>query len=84
MRGDEMFPNRPRNQQPRQGSRRPPTWIGRPPQNPQQQSSVTANLLSSFRDQDGQLDFNKMTEVASQVGRLYGQVSPLITTFFKK
>ncbi|CDQ39115.1 YppG family protein [Virgibacillus salexigens] len=78
-----MFPNRPRRPMRPETPRRQPAWIGRPPQ-PRQKPSTTENIISQFRDQDGQFDFNKMTEVASQMGKLYGQVSPFITTFFKK
>ncbi|WP_211911224.1 YppG family protein [Virgibacillus salarius] len=82
-----MFPNRQRRSIMRQAPpRRQADWFGRPLQgrNTPKKASTTENIIAQFRDQDGQLDFNKMTEVASQMGKIYGQVSPLITTFFKK
>ncbi|MBU8566343.1 YppG family protein [Virgibacillus pantothenticus] len=81
-----MFPNRPIKQPMNQHERRQPMWIGRPMQtrNAQQTSSRMESVLSSFRNAEGEIDLNKITEVASQVHKLYGQVSPLLTSFVRK
>ncbi|WP_158589703.1 YppG family protein [Clostridium sp. 1xD42-85] len=61
-------------------------WIGRQleTRNAQQTSSRMESVLSSFRNKDGEIDMNKITEVASQVHKLYGQVSPLLTSFVQR
>ncbi|MFD1040213.1 YppG family protein [Virgibacillus byunsanensis] len=55
-------------------------------QNPQQPAKQ--NLLNQFRDQEGNLDLDKITVTAQQMTKIYGQVSPMIspmiTKFMKK
>ncbi|GAB4072195.1 hypothetical protein GCM10028778_01730 [Barrientosiimonas marina] len=46
--------------------------------------STTQLILKQFQDQDGNMDIDKITTVAQQVGQLYGQISPLITKFTKR
>ncbi|AUJ23200.1 hypothetical protein A21D_00084 [Virgibacillus dokdonensis] len=81
-----LFPERRRKQLRQDRPRHAPNWIGKPtqPRKQDQTSSGVMQLLTNFRDQEGQVDFNKVTEVASQVNKLYGQVSPLLSSFFKK
>lgn len=80
-----LFPER-RRKQLRQDRPSAPNWIGKhaQPRKQDQTSSGVMQLLTNFRNQEGQVDFNKVTEVASQVNKLYGQVSPLLSSFFKK
>ncbi|QKY68847.1 YppG family protein [Lentibacillus sp. CBA3610] len=66
---------------------RPPRQPMHPPQVPMQrprQQSPGQNILNQFRDTDGNIDIDKITTTAQQVGQLYGQVSPLITKFMKR
>ncbi|RFA35533.1 hypothetical protein CAI16_07785 [Virgibacillus dokdonensis] len=81
-----LFPERRRKQLRQDRPRHAPNWIGKPaqPRKQDQTSSGVMQLLTNFRNQEGQVDFNKVTEVASQVNKLYGQVSPLLSSFFKK
>ena len=62
---------------------RPPMGPPRPPMQRQRQPAGQ-NILNHFRDSDGNLDIDKITTTAQQVGKLYGQVSPLITKFTKR
>ncbi|MFD1363373.1 YppG family protein [Lentibacillus salinarum] len=72
----------------RPGRPMPPTHHPmRPPRPPMQQPpkpSATQSILNQFRDAEGNLDMDKITTTAQQVGQLYGQVSPLITKFIKR
>lgn len=47
------------------------------------QSSNHANLLAYFKDTEGQIDLEKITTTVEQFNRLYGNVSPLFSRFFK-
>ncbi|RYG71442.1 hypothetical protein EU245_14155 [Lentibacillus lipolyticus] len=76
-----MFPVRPRRPTP---PPHPPMGRPRPPMPPQQQTPVKQNLINQFRDSEGNLDIDKITHTAQQVGKLYSQVSPLFTKFMKK
>ncbi|WP_161493877.1 YppG family protein [Virgibacillus necropolis] len=73
-----MFPNRPRRPMPQYH----PARVRQP--FPRRQVAPKPNLLSSFRDPSGKLDFNKITETAQQMKSIYSQVGPIITTFMKK
>lgn len=75
-----MYLGRPRRQMPPQPARsRPPMpGPGRRPAPPKQ------NLLSNFRDQQGKLDIDKITVTAQQVGKIYSQVSPMISPMITK
>lgn len=70
----------------RPGRPMPPQHPPMPPRPPLQgpRPSTRQNILNQFRDQDGNLDIDKITTTAQQVGKLYGQVSPLITRFIKR
>ncbi|MUK90416.1 hypothetical protein GMD78_18820 [Ornithinibacillus sp. L9] len=74
-----MFPGRPGRPMPPY----PPMPPGRPPF-PGQQQSNRPNLLSLFQDPDGNLDLEKISTTAQQINSIYGQVSPLISQFFKR
>ncbi|WP_284139348.1 MULTISPECIES: YppG family protein [unclassified Virgibacillus] len=84
-----MFPfGPPPNQGPPQQPPRPGLFSNRPPfqqpfqQQPPQQKNTTSNLMSMFQTPDGNFDMNKITNTVQQVGKLYGQVSPMLK-FFK-
>ncbi|WP_425339501.1 YppG family protein [Lentibacillus salicampi] len=64
---------------PRQPPMRPPRQPVQGPRRPAGQ-----NILNHFRDSEGNVDIDKITTTAQQVGKLYGQVSPLITKFIKR
>ncbi|GGK04610.1 hypothetical protein GCM10007063_28670 [Lentibacillus kapialis] len=61
----------------------PPMHPSRPPMQ-RSPHSAGQNILNHFRDQEGNLDIDKITTTAQQVGKLYGQVSPLVTKFIKR
>ncbi|HLR62339.1 MAG TPA: YppG family protein [Lentibacillus sp.] len=75
-----IYLGRPRRPMP------PPRPPMHPPRPPMQGNRHPAgqNILNQFRDQEGNLDIDKITTTAQQVGKLYGQVSPLITKFIKR
>ncbi|MFD2761715.1 YppG family protein [Lentibacillus juripiscarius] len=77
-----MYPDRPRRPMPPPRPPHPPMGRPRPPM--QQQSPVKQNLINQFRDSEGNLDIDKITHTAQQVGKLYSQVSPLFSKFKKK
>ncbi|HLS10491.1 YppG family protein [Lentibacillus sp.] len=74
-----IYPGRP-------GRPMPPSPPMRPPRHPMQgpRQSAGQNILNQFRDSEGNLDIDKITTTAQQVGKLYDQVSPLITKFIKR
>ncbi|RLL44880.1 hypothetical protein D8M04_08335 [Oceanobacillus piezotolerans] len=73
-----MFMERPRR---RPAPQRRPFSSRRPVK---QEISTSERLLSMFQDDDGNLDFEKMTGTFHKLNDIYGQVSPLITRFRKK
>ncbi|SET67600.1 YppG-like protein [Oceanobacillus limi] len=74
-----MFPGRPGRPMPPY----PPMPPRRPPILGQQQPN-RPNIMSFFQDNDGNMDLEKVTKTAQQINSLYGQVSPLISQFFKR
>jgi hypothetical protein len=68
-----MYPNR-------RGPMPPRRPISQPPQVPRKNQ----DLLSLFRDPDGNIDFHKINGTAKQMKQLYDQVSPLLSKFLKK
>lgn len=83
-----MFPFGP--QPPR--TPRPPRPI--PPNHPfmsppnqihhQQQNVNKPGIMSMFQTQEGNLDFEKITGTVSQINKLYGQFSPMISKFLNR
>lgn len=74
-----MFPERPRRPMfPDRGQR---AVHGRQP-------SQKSNILSMFQSDDGNLDIEKVIATYTQLNKIYGQVSPMIspmiTKFIKK
>lgn len=76
-----MVPGRPRRPMP---PSYPPARIRHPSQARRPAPSKATLLLSHFRDTDGNLDFQKISETVQQVNSIYTQVSPMITKFIKK
>ncbi|GAA0438522.1 hypothetical protein GCM10008983_14300 [Lentibacillus halophilus] len=75
-----MFPERPRRPMPP-----PQPFMNRPgPPMEQRPAPMKQQLINQFRDSEGNIDIDKITNTAQQVGKLYGQVSPLFTKFMKK
>ncbi|MGM8215284.1 YppG family protein [Bacillaceae bacterium W0354] len=74
-----MFPGRPPRPPfpPPFKAPRPPMPYSGPP------SQKQTNLLSLFQDENGQLDIDKVMGTAQQVGKIYGQVSPLLSKLKK-
>ncbi|SFA85276.1 YppG-like protein [Lentibacillus halodurans] len=62
----------------------PPVRQPGPPMRGRQQQTPGKNILNQFRDSEGNLDIDKITTTAQQVGQLYGQVSPLLSKFIKR
>ncbi|ALX47277.1 YppG family protein [Lentibacillus amyloliquefaciens] len=76
-----MFhPGRPQPPMPPRPHMRSP----RQPVHISNQPSQGQKLINQFRDPEGNLDIDKITATAQQIGELYGQVSPLITKFMKR
>ncbi|MFC4556855.1 YppG family protein [Virgibacillus kekensis] len=76
-----MYPGRPRRPlppPPRAGMRPPMPGPVRRPSPPGQK------LLSQFRDAEGNVDIDKISVTAQQVGKLYSQVGPLIGPVINK
>ncbi|WP_174727195.1 YppG family protein [Mesobacillus harenae] len=51
---------------------------------PGSQTPNRPNFLSQFSTPDGMPDFNKIAGTAQQMNKIISQVSPLISTFFKR
>lgn len=69
------------------GRPQPPMPPHRPSRRQMQTPNQTSNkhkLINQFRDSEGNLDINKITATAQQVGQLYEQVSPLIAKLKKR
>ncbi|MFD2046503.1 YppG family protein [Ornithinibacillus salinisoli] len=73
-----MFPGRP--------GRPMPPYRPMPPRRPPfpGQQQTRPHLLSMFQDTNGNFDFEKITTTAKQINSIYGQVSPMISQFFKR
>jgi len=87
-----MFPVRQRPPMPPRSPFGPPGPPQRMPQRmrqqlPQQQNSTRQNLMGMLQDENGQWDFDKISNAAGHVSKIYGQVSPMvgpmITRFFR-
>lgn len=48
------------------------------------QEKPKTNVLTLFQTPDGNIDFAKIMNTAQQINKIYGEVSPLISKFFKK
>ena len=70
-----MFPERRRMAMP---PHRPvPRPIGRRPN--YRSSAALPNLVSRFKNREGQFDLERITETAVQLNKLYNQVSPIVS-----
>ncbi|GAB3792389.1 YppG family protein [Virgibacillus kimchii] len=80
-----MFPVRQRPPMPPRSPFGPPGPPPRMPQPPraQQPNQTRQNLMAMLQDENGQWDFDKISNAAGHVSKIYGQVSPLITRFFR-
>ncbi|MFZ3579868.1 YppG family protein [Virgibacillus sp. DJP39] len=74
-----MYPGQPRRPIPPY----PYNRRGRQPL-PRRQVPAKPSLLSMFHNQEGKIDFNKISTVAQQVSSMYSQIRPIISTFTKK
>jgi hypothetical protein len=80
-----MFPVRQRPPMPPRSPFGPP---GRPPrmQQPpraQQPAQTRQNLMAMLQDENGQWDMDKISNAVGHVSKIYGQISPMITRFFR-
>jgi len=80
-----MFPVRQRPPMPPRSPFGPPG----PPQRMRQQGAgqqpnqTRQNLMAMLQDENGQWDFDKISNTVGNVSKIYGQVSPMITRFFR-
>jgi hypothetical protein len=49
----------------------------------QQPNQTRQNLMAMLQDENGQWDFDKISNTVGNVSKIYGQVSPMITRFFR-
>lgn len=72
-----MFPGTPRRLMPPNS----PVRSNRPIQG---QGSPKPGVMSHFRDPEGNLDMDKISQTARQVSEIYSQVSPMVTKVHQK
>lgn len=74
-----MFPVRQRPPMPPRSPFGPPVL----PQRMPQQSQTRQNLLAMLQDENGQWDIDKISNAVGHASKIYGQVSPMISRFFR-